>query len=371
MSRSSIIKPALLAAILFPLAASAQLQQPAISPVVDSNRTVTFRLVAPRANAVNVSGSFLDAPKPMSKSADGLWSVTVGPVTPELHFYSFEVDGVRMIDPQNPVIHPGILPSSSLLLVSGPQTAFFEERDVPRGRVHYHRHRSAAFGDDRGYCVYTPAHYDRNPDARFPVLYLLHGYTDSQETWRVTGRADVILDNLIAEGKALPMIIVMPYGYATPKEGDGEGEWFDWFARVTPRFEPYLVREMIPLIEREYRVKSGPESRAVAGLSMGGGQSVYCGLKNPGVFGYIGAFSSAVSLDVHAPLLSDPSAVNNALRLLWIGCGKEDFLYGNNTGFIDILKEKGIRHTAHITGGAHEWRLWREYLHELAPLLFR
>ncbi|MHB9030249.1 MAG: esterase [Candidatus Latescibacterota bacterium] len=372
MNRFLTVASALLCmAIIFPLSASGQLQQPASSPAVNADRTVTFRLSAPQADSVSLSASFLPNPQPMQKGADGVWSITTRPLAPEIYFYSFVVNGVRMLDPQNPMIHLSVAPGSSLLLVPGNTPAFYEEKNVPRGRVSYHRHHSTTFSDDRGYCVYTPPDYDRNQDARYPVLYLLHGYTDTEETWRVTGRANVILDNLIAEKKATPMIVVMPYGYATPRPGDGDGEWSAWFGRVTPRWESYLVRELLPLIEKEYQVKPGGENRAIAGLSMGGGQSVYCGMNNLGTFGYIGAFSSAVYQEVHGGLANDSEAVNKSLRLFWIGCGTEDFLYENNTGMISILKERGIRHTAHITGGAHEWRLWREYLRDFAPLLFR
>jgi enterochelin esterase family protein len=358
-------------AMLLPFSASGQLQQPASSPVVNADRSVTFRLAAPQADSVSLSASFLPNPQQMQKGAGGAWSFTARPLAPEIYFYSFVVNGVRMLDPQNSLIHPGMMPGSSLLLVPGNPPAFYEEKNVPRGRVSYHRHHTATFNDDRGYCVYTPPDYEKNPGARYPVLYLLHGYTDTEETWRVTGRVNVILDNLIAEKKAVPMLVVMPYGYATPRPGDGEGEWSAWFARVTPRWESYLVKELLPRIEKEYWVKPGGENRALAGLSMGGGQTVYCGIKNPGTFAYLGAFSSAVYQEVQGALAYNPETVNKSLRLFWIGCGTEDFLYENNTGMISILKEQGIRHTAHITGGAHEWRLWREYLRDFAQMLFR
>ena len=367
-------KTALFAAVIFtaliPTLVSAQLMQPRLSPVINSDRTVVFKLHAPQADSVRLNASFLDGPGVMTRDAEGLWSYTSQTLAPEIYSYSFAVNGANMIDPNNPDIHRSVVPGASMLLIPGNPPMFYEERNVPRGTVTYYRHHSATFGDDRGYCVYTPPDYGK-AGVRYPVLYLLHGYTDSEETWRTTGRANVILDNLIAEGKALPMIVVMPYGYATPRPGDGEGSWDDWFARVTPRFEPYLVKELIPLIEKEYRVKPGPANRAIAGLSMGGGQSVYCGLKNLGTFGYIGAFSSAVTNEFHGPLVNSPEAVNKSLRLFWIGIGKDDFLYKKNMDFIALLDSKGIRHTDHFTGGSHEWRLWREYIREFTPLLFR
>jgi enterochelin esterase family protein len=366
-----MVLAALLAAVSFPLGASAQLMEPALSPVVNPDRTVILRLRAPQADSVSVQANFLAAPRSMEKSADGIWSVTLGPVEPDIYFYSFIIQGVPMIDPSNPLIHPSLAPGSSMVLLPADPPAFYEEKPVPRGRIHLHRHLSTAFGDNRGYCVYTPPDYDRNTKARYPVLYLLHGYSDTEDTWRVTGRANVILDNLIAEGKAVPMIVVMPFGYAPPRQGDSEGGWNAWFARVAPRFEPYLVQELIPLIERDYRVERDAKHRAVAGLSMGGGQSLYFGLKNPDVFGWIGAFSSAVTMDFQGKLLDNPAGLNKQIRLLWIGCGKDDFLHRSNTEFIAALTAKGIRHTARISGGKHEWSVWRNYLHEFTPLLFR
>jgi enterochelin esterase family protein len=374
MNRNVLTGALLLAWVLSPFSSGAQLFQSRISPVVNPDHTVTFRLSAPQADSVRLNASFPGGSVMMEKGADGVWSFTSKSLAPDVYAYSFAVNGVNMIDPSNPDIHRSIVPGSSLLLIPGNPPAFYEERDVPRGRVTYHHHRSTTFGDERGYCVYTPPDYDAKPGVRYPVLYLFHGYTDTEETWRTTGRANVILDNLIAEGKAVPMIVVMPYGYigVTQKSGTGEvGDLIDWIVQVTPAWDSYIVKELLPRVEREYRVKSGPANRAVAGLSMGGEQALYVGLHNIGTFGYLGAFSSAVSTNFRAGLLDRPEAVNKALRLFWIGCGTEDYLYHRNTEFISALDAKGIRHTDRITGGQHEWRLWREYLHEFASLLFR
>ncbi len=374
MNRNGLIAAALLTWALSPFSSAAQMMEPPLSPVVNPDRTVTFRLVAPQADSVRLNASFPDGSVLMNKGADGVWNCTSRALAPEIYVYSFSVNGTNMIDPNNRDIHRSLVPGSSLLLIPGNPPAFYEEKDVPHGRVTYHRHHAATFDDDRGYCVYTPPDYDRNGKQRYPVLYLLHGYSDTEETWRTTGRMHAILDNLIAGGKAVPMIVVMPFGYARLPENSGipaNTGLIDWIVKVTPTYAPYVVKELIPLVEREYRVKSGALNRAVAGLSMGGEQALYLGLANPGAFGYIGAFSSAVTTEFRNGLLDDPGAVNKAVRLLWIGCGTEDFLYRSNTEFIAALNAKGIRHTDRITGGSHEWRLWRGYLNEFATLIFR
>lgn len=350
--------------------AASQLMGPSISPVAGADKTLTLRYRAPDADSVKASGNFPGSPVPMTKGGDGIWSVTLGPLAPNMYFYSFNVDGISVIDPSNPVLHPSVTPSSSIAIVPGDKPLFWEERDVPRGAVTSHRHRSVTLGDTRGFSVYTPPGYSGPGKEKYPVLYLLHGYTDTEETWRVSGRAAVILDNLIAESKARPMIVVMPYGYVPRIQGDGDGTWEDWFSRVTPRFERYVVDELVPMVEDLYRVETVASARAVAGLSMGGGQTLYLGLHNPDVFGSIGAFSSAAYEKFHGPLLADSKRLNSALDVFWIGCGKDDFLLKNNTAFVESLKARNIRHTFVISEGAHEWGVWRNYLHEFAPLLF-
>ncbi|MBN1293208.1 MAG: esterase [Candidatus Latescibacteria bacterium] len=350
---------------------SAQLKTKAISPVINADHTVTLRLRAPEADEVKVNVEFLDEPRLMTKGEDGIWNVTLGPVEPDIYGYSFIIDGVSIIDPMNPNIHTSLVPSTSLLEYPGDHLMFYDEKSVSHGMLHYHRYHSELLGDNRGYYVYTPPGYQSSGSIKYPVLYLLHGYTDKEDGWTNTGRAQYILDNLIAEGKAKPMLIVMPFGYVPPQPGDGEGEWEDWFMRVAPRYERYLLDELIPRIESEYNVYSDAANRAVAGLSMGGGQTLYFGLHNPKTFNWICAFSSAVYSNFHGNLLSDPDMINRNVKLLWIGCGKDDFLYKHNMDFIDMLKQKNIKYIVHISGGKHSWRVWRPYLHEIAQKLFK
>lgn len=365
---------AILLLALLPSRGMAQMISPALSPIVHEDRTITFVLLAPEADSVEVITKFREEPFAAVRDTSGLWSVTVGPFAAGIHFYSFEVNGVRMIDPQNRWIHVGLTPSTSVVLVPGDEPAFYEERDVPRGTVHVHRHRSSRLGDLRGYQVYTPPGYDGNPTTRYPVLYLLHGYSDTEDSWRVSGRVDVILDNLIADGSAKPMIAVMPFGYAPAQEGDAEGDgesqWPDWFGRVTARLQPYIVDELVGLVDSTYRTRAESGSRAVAGLSMGGGQSLAYGLERSDVFGWVGAFSSAVFEPYHDRLL-DADRLNTDLSLLWIGCGRDDFLHGLNMRFIEKMNTLGVRHVAHITEGDHSWPIWHGYLREFVSLLFR
>ena len=356
--------------------ASAQLMQPLLSPVVNPDRTVTFKLRAPDAGEVKISAEFLKEPKVMTKGDDGIWSITLGPLEPGIYNYGFIIGGgVTILDPTNPFFHSSY-GRSSLVLVPGDPPEFYEERAVPHGLIHYHRYRSGLLGDYRGYCVYTPPGYETDSGKKYPVLYLFHGYTDQEDEWTGTGRANFIMDNLLSEGKAVPMIIVMPFGYVPYQKGDrdkvdGRLQWKDWFPRVVVRYERYLLEELIPRVEKEYRIRGDARNRAIAGLSMGGGQTLYFGLHNPGTFGWICAFSSAVSEDLHGPFLSDPGDLNNKLRLLWIGCGRDDFLFKANTEFIGLLEKKKIRHVANITDGAHSWWLWRIYLRDISQLLFK
>lgn len=366
---------ATVAVLLFTaIPAMSYLIQPARSPVIRADGTVTLAVTAPSAASVQVTGNLVTEPVPMTAEAEGNWSVTIGPLAPGVYFYAFDVDGLRLPDTANPWVHAGLGAGTSILLVPAVPPAFYEEQDVPRGTAHLHRHHSHILGDERGYEVYTPPGYARDSARRYPVLFLLHGYTDTEVTWRMSGRADIILDNLIARGDAVPMIVVRPFGYAPRRADDVAGEgvdaWMHWFERVTPRFQTYLLDELLPRVEADYRLRAGADQRAIAGLSMGGGQSLFIGLGNPEVFGWIGAFSASVFRTLHGQLLTDPAELNRRLSLLWIGCGHDDFLYNANIAFLQRLDDLGIRHTAHLTTGDHSWPVWHQYLHQLLPLLF-
>ncbi len=334
------------------------------SPEVHPDRSVTFRLFMPRAGQALVSGGFGE--RTMGKDGDGLWRVTVGPLEPELYEYGFVVDGVRMLDPANPEIKPQRSPTSSIVEVPGDSPlphSFVPE--VPHGTVRQHWYQSEALGRRRSLHVYAPAGYDQRTRTRYPVLYLLHGHGDSDGTWSRLGRAQMISDNLIARRQARPHLIVMPDGHAV------FGPTYDRSANIAA-FQRDLFEDIMPLVEGSYRVQDGPRSRAIAGLSMGGGQALTIGLNHLDRFAWIGGMSSAVSNpeETLALALAHPNATNRRLGLLWIGCGQDDFLLEQNQQFDALLTARGIRHTYRLTDGNHSWPVWRRYLAELSPLLF-
>lgn len=330
-----------------------------VSPEVKSDRTVTFRFRAPRAHQVLVAVEYLDGLHPLRLGEDGIWTVTLGPFEPELYSYWFIVDGVPASDSFNPNIKLGTRLIPSLLDIPGDPPLFFEERPVPRGTVHIHRYESKTLGITRGLNVYTPPGYETDPNSVYPVFYLLHGAGDNERGWSTIGRANVILDNLIAEGKAVPMIIVMPDGHAPTTEG------------VENPFHKDLIEEVIPYVEANYRTKAGAENRALAGLSMGGFQTLDIGISCQDLFGWVGVFSAGIRdsyEQTHGPFLD---TANEKLNLFWIGIGKTDFLLERNENLLKLLKKKDVEHTFRLSEGGHTWKNWRHYLHEFSQLIFK
>jgi len=345
----------------FASGAGAQRRAPAIWPEVHPNRTVTFRLQAPGARRVLLDAGFLSESGVMTKDGEGLWSITTQPLDPEIYEYRFDVDGLKIADPVNPFVKVWRRRSWSMVQVPGAPATFLDEQNVPHGTVRVHRYRSQSLDVTRGLYVYTPPGYETAAETRYPVLYLLHGSGDTEDAWTIVGRANVILDNALAAQRAAPMIVVMPYGHTPGVER----------ARNRKAFETDLIGEVIPFVEKNYRVRAGSEDRAIAGLSMGGGQALRIGLGRP-EFPWIAAFSSAVPSDEELErLLAKPDMMNEMLNLLWVGCGRKDFLFEANQRLLRGLQAGKIEHTAHITAGKHEWRLWRHYLNEVLPLLFR
>lgn len=351
------------------------------SPEVHPDRTVTLRFLAPDAAQVDVVGEILQGKrsKAMTKGEDGIWTVTLGPLPPEIWSYNFRVQGVDVTDPANPAIKPVPpgFPMSSFVEVPGDTAAFYDAKPVPHGEVRMVLYESKTMGVARWLWIYTPPDYDKSR-ARYPVLYLLHGNGEAQNGWVMNGRANIILDNLIADGKGRPMIVVMPQGHALQGANVGPlvrlaGET-DMFSK---RFAPDLLQDVLPLVERNYRVYADADHRAIAGLSMGGGQALSIGLRNPQLFHYVLGYSAAVGgpfLNAEPEfkeVLADPGRLNSTLHLLWIGCGKQDFLYQANRQFAELLKKKGVNARYHETEGSHVWSVWRRYLNETAPLLFK
>jgi enterochelin esterase family protein len=315
---------------------------------------------------VEVNAGFAQGGQPMKKDGNGLWSTTLGPVKPDIYEYTFSADGLQIVDPSNCWLKVWLRNSQNLVEIPGDEPLFYEQQQVPHGTVHIHKYQSKCLDITRELYVYTPPGYETNRGTRYPVLYLFHGFGDSAEAWTVVGRANLIMDNLIAENKTKPFIIVMPYGH-TPSSPP--------VMRSIGRYEAYekdMVEDIIPYIRKSYRVSTERKNRAIAGLSMGGGQSLTIGLGNLGLFGWVGAFSSAIpESQKFEELLARPESINSKLELLWIGCGRKDFLFERNRKFLERLKTEKIKHVSHITEGAHEWRIWRNYLSELAPLLFK
>ncbi len=355
----------------------AQQPQRLISPEVHSDKRVTFRFRSPSAKEVKLSREGAAASPMMQKDEqekEGVWSVTTEPLEPDLYGYSFVADGVGLIDPSNPLMKPNLLSTQSMVHVPGPASLPWEIGNVPKGAVHRHFYKSGVVGDERDFYVYTPPGYDPRAKTLYPVLYLLHGFSDDASGWTAVGRAHVILDNLIAQGKAKPMLVVMPLGYGAP----------EIVSRTAPpvrdpsirqrnmeKFRDALLTEVIPAVEKTYRVSKDRESRAITGLSMGGAESLFTGLNAVDRFAWIGAFSSGglgENFDTEFPGLD--AKVNARLQLLWIACGTDDRLIETSRKFSSWLKSKNIEHTQIETPGAHTWMVWRRNLATFAPLLF-
>lgn len=342
-----------------------------ISPEVKPDNRVTFRFSAPQAKEVQLSAQFVKAALPMTKDSDGVWSVTTDPVTPDIYPYNFIVDGLQVADPLNTNIFPNEGFQSSLVEITGKTPLVHTVQNVPHGAVSYRYYHDPELGA-RPVVVYTPPGYEQDATKKYPVLYLLHGTTDTEETWTKVGRANIILDNLIAQKKAVPMIIVMPYGRAFPKISKSSGSLRNW--ENLQEFKKDFMNSLIPFIEKNYRVKTDNNSRAIAGFSGGGGTSLYFGLNNPNLFRWVVGFAPGMLKEEFSRnnevAFADPSATNQHLKLFWIGVGKEDMLYPVITDYLEVLQEKKIKHETFITGGGHTWMNCRLYLSTIAQKLF-
>ena len=341
---------------------------PVISPEAKVAHSMTFRLKAPAAKEVSVQLQGVKDALPMVKADDGIWSATVNPIAAGVWEYSFRVDGVTMIDPGNPAIKPTREPRTSILQLASTPPAIWDFQKVPHGTGHQLGYFSEALNAPREIRVYTPPGYETS-SGKFPLLVLQHGSGDNQNTWVEHGKAHWILDNLIATGKAKPMIIVMLDGHP-PEHLNASGP--EKRATAIEAFRRELLEDALPLVEKSYRVEDSSSQRAIAGLSMSGAQALSVGLGNLDRFAWVGSLSgSRASETVVQAICADASGTNAKLRLLWIGCGKEDFLLESNQEFTAKLKESGINHQWHLTAGDHSWPVWREYLAELLPLLFQ
>ncbi len=362
---------ALLATLLAPAAWPQAPADNLVSPEVHADRRVTFRVRAPKASEVLLAMDYMSAAEreKMTKDSEGVWSVTVGPLDPTVYIYTFVLDGVSVPDPVNPSIKLRARTAGSMVEVPANPPAAWTVTDVPHGSVEINWQKSTVInGETRWIWVYTPPGYERDVKRRYPVLYLFHGSNGIAGDWTLAGNANFILDNLIAGKKAVPMIVVMPFGHATPYGAAGG------LTKNTDLYDQYIVKDVIPLVESKYRVAPGRTNRAIAGLSMGGGQSITLGFRHLDLFSAIGAFSPAIQADFEkefAATIANPKDVNAKLKVLWFACGRQDSLFDRSQKYSEMLASKQINHTWVPTEGAHVFKVWRQYLSDFVPLLFR
>lgn len=355
-----------------------------ISPRVHTDKKITFSYLAPSAKQVLLGGSqFGAAQVPMNKDSIGIWTVTVGPVKPDIYPYSFNVDGVTVMDPSNVNYFPNERFKASLVDIPGDTALIHSIRDVPHGTVSYEYYPSVE-GSTGTLVVYTPPGYDKSAAKKYPVFYLISGTTDTEETFFKVGRTNLILDNLIADGKAVPMIIVMPYGnpLAQIAAQTGKAKPADIVSRDgedaikrAKLFETDLVTKVLPYIEMNYRVIKDRDSRAIGGFSRGGGQTLRTAFGNMNQFSWVCCYSAYLSTpEMESSFKSfyeNPGRTNKELKLLWVSVGNEDFLFKPTLEFIDFLKSKNINHKTLINSGGHTWMNVKIYLTETLPLLFQ
>lgn len=367
----------LLPVLLFSLCSGMVIGQPMRDPVVNSpevhsDNMVTFRYLAPEARKVMVDAQFEKKPVSMMKDSSGIWSVTVGPVKPDMYPYHFIVDGVHVADPRNSSIFPNEGFQNSIVEITGETPLVHTIQNVPHGALSCRYYHSPELGT-RPVIIYTPPGYEKNPDKKYPVLYLLHGTTDTEETWSKVGRANIILDNLIHQGRAVPMIIVMPYGRAWPVISKHSGSLRNW--ENLQEFQKDFMNNLLPFVEENYRVKADNNNRAVAGFSGGGGTSLYLGLNHPDLFRWVCGFAPGMRVEEiernNAVAFEDPALTNERLQLFWIGVGEDDGLYRFIREYFKVLDEKEIHYEKFISGGGHTWMNCKLYLSIIAQKLFK
>lgn len=372
-----------------------------VSPQVNADRSVTVRLLAPRATEITVTGEILNGapPKAMTRDADGVWTATLGPLPPDIYTYAFTVDGVSTPDPRNPWVK--LVSGTGLTVqveVPGDGLQYYDSKPVPHGLIQIVTYESKATGATRQAYVYTPPDYGRTT-AKYPVFYLLHGGGDLDPGWTMTGRAHVIMDNLIAEKKARPMIVVMPLargggslglgpsgmspgiaaaGNVAPPAGRGAAPGGAAAAPAGPAvLQPFaqdFIGDLLPVIERTFRASARPEDRAIGGLSAGAAATINTAFSRPDLFRSIIILSGGAGQNVEAAyprFFGNGAAAAKAMKLIWMAAGNDDFALAGTKALDETLTKHGITHSFKITTGRHEWRLWRPHLYEFAQLLFR
>ena len=332
------------------------------SPEVHADNSVTFRYYSRTAQKVSVSGEFSPTRIPMTKDTSGIWSVTVPSIKPDIYPYSFWVDSVNLADPNNTYIFANERFKRSIVDVPGNIPLVHSLQNVPHGKLSYRYHKSATLGTTRQLLVYTPPGFNPNGKVKYPVLYLIHGGSDTEETWTKVGRANLIADNLVAQGKAVPMIIVMPYGNVRPAP--------------MADFTKDVMNDIIPFIEAAYPVLTDSKHRAVAGFSVGGGQTLNIGLTNTDRFAYVCSYAPFTQTEEFqknfGPNYSpNADAVNKQLKLFTISVGTEDFLYEPVKKNIAFFEGKGLKVKSYIIPGGHTWMNCKQYLAKTLQEIFK
>ncbi len=340
---------------------SQQRTLPYVSPEVHKDKRVTFRFRAPNAREVKLQSEMTAEPVPMTKDAGGIWSVTIGPVKPDIYPYCFVVDSIQVADPVNVLLFANERFKFSLVDIPGDQPLIHSLQDVPHGNVVYRYYKSSTLGRTRTLVIYTPPGFDVNGNTKYPVLYLIHGGSDTEETWTKVGRAHLIADNLIAQGKAKPMIIVMPYANVMPAARDG--------------FTKDVINDIIPFIESNYPVYTDSYNRAVAGFSVGGGQTLNIGLMNPDKFAYVCSYAPYTATEEFRANFSnwspDAAKMNQQLKLFSIYIATEDFLYESVKQNIEMFRDKKLNVQTMVVPGGHTWMNCKLYLTNTLQLLFK
>lgn len=375
---------ALMSALSTPALAQQSLnQRPDVQSPVVTDTLVTFSIFAPGAQKISVIGDFAGSPLAMQRDSDGLWTATLREAAPEVYIYQFDIDGLKIADPANVYTKRDISTTYSMLFVPGELSDNYAVKDVPHGTVERVWYPTPSLDmPARRMSVYTPAGYEHS-DRRYPVLYLLHGMGGDEEAWLTLGRAAQILDNLIAQGKAEPMIVVMPNGNAALPSAPGESSL--GFIPPTTKL-PHTMDgtfetafgDVLAFVDSTYRTIDAKEGRAIAGLSMGGFHTLNISALFPDKFDYVGLFSAAISprTNFDAPLFANRDALlakqfDEAPALYWIGIGKDDFLYEDNAVYRKKLGGMNFPYTYVETDGGHTWKNWRKYLTQFSQLLFR
>lgn len=340
---------------------SQQRALPFVSPEIHKDKTVTFRFRAPDARVVKLNSQITQEPVSMTKGENGIWSVTIGPVTPDIYPYCFVVDSIQVADPNNVLIFANERFKFSLVDIPGDEPLVHSMQDVPHGCVSYRYYKSSTLGRTRRLVIYTPPGFDPAGNTRYPVLYLIHGGSDTEETWTKVGRANLIADNLIASGKAKPMIIVMPYANVMPAPGDS--------------FTKDMLNDIIPFIETNYPVYTDSNNRAVAGFSVGGGQTLNIGLMNPDKFAYVCSYAPYTVTEEFrrnfTNWLPESEKINRQLKLFSIYIATDDFLYESVKKNIEMFKEKNLKIETLVVSGGHTWMNCKLYLTNTLQLLFK